>query len=104
MKASKKKKLKNAGWKISSTDEFLGLSPEESAYIEMKLALCNSVKHARQKKRLSQIAFAKKIASSQSRVAKMESGDPSVSIDLVLKSLFALGVSREDVSQAITGK
>ncbi|MFT7458838.1 MAG: ribosome-binding protein aMBF1 (putative translation factor) [Planctomycetota bacterium] len=104
MKASKKKKLEKAGWKVSSTDEFLGLSPEESAYIEMKLALCNSVKQTRQKKRLSQVAFAKKIASSQSRVAKMESGDPSVSIDLVLKSLFALGVSKKDVALTITGK
>ncbi len=104
MKASKKKKLEKAGWKVSSSGEFLGLSPEESAYIEMKLALCNSVKHTRQKKRLSQVAFAKKIASSQSRVAKMESGDPSVSIDLVLKSLFALGVSSEDVAHAITSK
>jgi len=102
MKAGKKKKLEKAGWKVSSADEFLGLSPEESAYIEMKLALCNSVKQARRKKRLSQVAFARKIASSQSRVAKMESGDPSVSIDLVLKSLFALGVSTKDVAQTIT--
>jgi len=101
MKANKRKKLEKAGWKVSSTDEFLELSPEESAYIEMKLALCDSVKHTRQKKRLSQVAFAKKIASSQSRVAKMEAGDPSVTIDLIIKSLFALGVSTKEVAQAI---
>ncbi len=101
MKATKEKKLKKAGRKVSSTDEFLGLSPEESAYIEMKLALCDSVKLTRQKKRLSQVAFAKKIASSQSRVAKIEAGDPSVSIDLIIKSLFALGVSKKEVARAI---
>jgi transcriptional regulator with XRE-family HTH domain len=40
---------------------------------------------------LTQVALAKKIKSSQSRVAKMEAGDPSVSIDLLVRSLIALG-------------
>ncbi len=102
MKETKKKKLKKAGCKVSSTDEFLGLSPEESAYIEIKLALCDSVKLTRQKKRLSQVAFAKKISSSQSRVAKIEAADPSVSIDLIIKSLFALGVSKKEMARTIT--
>ena len=101
MKASKQKKLEKAGWKVGSTEEFLGLSPEESAYVEMKLALCNSVRRMRIKKRLSQVEFAKKIASSQSRIAKIEAGDPSVSIDLVMKSLFALGFSKKEVARVI---
>jgi DNA-binding XRE family transcriptional regulator len=101
MKADKKKKLEKAGWKVGSTDDFLNLSPEESAYIKMKLALCDSVKQKRIEKRLSQVAFAKKIASSQSRVAKIEAGDPSVTIDLVMKSLFALGVSKKEVARVI---
>ena len=101
MKVSKQKKLEKAGWKVGSADEFLNLSPEESAYIKMKLALCDLVKHKRIEKRLSQVAFAKKIASSQSRVAKMEAGDPSVSIDLVMKSLFALGISKKELAQVI---
>lgn len=101
MKASKQKKLEKAGWKVSSANEFLNLSPEESYYIELKLALCESVKHTRIEKHLSQVAFAKKIASSQSRVAKMEAGDSSVSIDLVMKSLFALGFSKKKLAQVI---
>ncbi len=101
MKLSKQRKLEKAGWKIGSADEFLNLSPEESAYIKMKLALCESVKHKRIEKRLSQVAFAKKIASSQSRVAKIEAGDPSVSIDLILKSLLALGVSKKELARVI---
>ncbi|MBL1141147.1 MAG: helix-turn-helix transcriptional regulator [Proteobacteria bacterium] len=102
MKANKEKKLKDAGWKIGSTNEFLELTPEESAYIEMKLALCNSLKEKRIKKRISQVAFAKKIASSQSRVAKMEAGDPSVSIDLIMKSLLTLGISKKELAQVIS--
>ena len=101
MKASKQKKLEKAGWKVSSADEFLNLSTEEAEYIELKLALCNSVKNIRKEKKLSQTEFAKKIESSQSRVAKIEAGDSSVSIDLVMKSLFALGVSRKKIAQVI---
>ncbi len=101
MKANKKKRLEKAGWKVGSADEFLGLSPEESAYIELKLTLSHSVKQSRIKKKLSQVAFADKIESSQSRVAKMEAGDPSISIDLLMKSLFALGVSKHEIARAI---
>lgn len=101
MKSSKRRKLEKAGWKVGSADEFLDLSPEESAYIKIKLALCDSVKDKRIEKHLSQVAFAKKIASSQSRVAKMEAGDPSVSIDLIMKSLLALGVSKKELAQVI---
>ena len=39
MRVSKRVKLEAAGWKVGSADEFLGLTPEESAYIEIKLAL-----------------------------------------------------------------
>ena len=101
MKANKRKKLEKAGWKVGSVEDFLGLSPEESAYIEMKIALSRSLKERRIKKRLSQVAFAERIDSSQSRVAKMEAADPSVSIDLLMKSLLALGASKKDVAKVI---
>ena len=101
MKSTKREKLEKAGWKIGSTDEFLSLSPEESAFIEMKLALCDSVKSMRTKKRLSQTEFARLISSSQSRVAKIEAGDPSVSFDLVMKSLLSLGATKKDVAKLI---
>jgi hypothetical protein len=42
------------------------------------------------------------VHSSQSRIAKMEAGDPSVSIDLIMKSLLALGASPKDVAKAIS--
>lgn len=102
MKVSKQRKLEKAGWKVGTVDEFLDLTPEESAYVEMKIALSKSLKQRRIKKRLSQVAFAAKIDSSQSRVAKMETGDPSVSIDLLLKSLLALGASKKEVAQVIS--
>lgn len=101
MKADKRKKLERAGWRVSTTVEFLGLSEEESSYIEMKLALSETLREERAKKKLSQIEFARLIESSQSRVAKMEAGDPSVSIDLLVKSLLALGVPRKKVARVL---
>ncbi len=102
MHASKRKKLEKSGWKVGDTDEFLGLTPEESAYIEMKLALSRSLKEGRRKKNLSQVELAKMIKSSQSRVAKMEAGDPGVSIDLLMRSLLALGSSPEEMAKVIS--
>ena len=101
MKSRNREKLEKAGWKIGTVDGFLSLSPEESAFIEMKLALCDSVKSMRTKKRLSQTEFARLISSSQSRVAKIEAGDPSVSLDLVMKSLLSLGATKKDVAKLI---
>ena len=102
MKAAKRKKLEASGWKIGSADEFLDLTPEEAAYIELKLSLSKSLKQRRSKENLSQVEFAKLVKTSQSRVAKMEAGDPSVSIDLLVKSLIALGASPKDLAKAIS--
>jgi predicted XRE-type DNA-binding protein len=102
MKATKRKKLESKGWKVGSVKDFLNLSPEEAAYIEMKLALSNSLRERRTRKKLSQMEFAKLVKTSQSRVAKMEAGDPSVSIDLLVKSLLALGASPKELAKAIT--
>jgi transcriptional regulator with XRE-family HTH domain len=78
------------------------LSDEEVSYIELKLKLANRLKAARIRCRLTQKEFARRIDSSQSRVAKMEAGDRSVSLDLLIKSLLALGVTNEDIGEAIT--
>lgn len=104
MKQAKRKKLEAKGWKVGSATDFLGLSPEEEAFIEMKISLSRSLKELRQSKRLSQVAFAKLIKSSQSRVAKMEAGSASVSIDLIIKSMLALGASQKDLAKAISSK
>ena len=70
------------GWKATTVADFLELTPEEAAYIELKLALSRHLRLLREGQNLSQQLLAKRIKSSQSRVAKMEKGDPSVSLDL----------------------
>lgn len=86
MRESNRRKLEAAGWKPGSVDEFLDITPDEPAYIEMKLALSHSLRQRRLKSKLSQIELAKMVHSSQSRIAKMKAGDPSVSMDLFMKS------------------
>ena len=102
MSKSKRIKLEKKGWKFGSTDKFLELSAEESAYIELKLALSDKLKAKRLSSKLTQAELAKIMHSSQSRVAKMEAGDPGVSIDLLIKSLLALGVSRKELGRSIS--
>ena len=104
MDKRKKRKLASRGWKTGSVAEFLNLSAEESAYIEMKLALSNELRERRKRNKLTQAELAEAIESSQSRVAKMEAGDPTVSIDLLVKSLLALGVSRKELGRTISWK
>ena len=101
MNESKRKRLEAKGWKLGDAQEFLDLADEEMALIEMKLALGRDLKESRQRKRLSQAAFARRISSSQSRVAKMEAGDATVSMDLLIRSLLTLGVSRKQVARSI---
>ena len=102
MKQTKKVRLERKGWKIGSAQELLQLSDEEAAYIELKLALSDRLRSLREKKAITQVGMAKMISSSQSRVAKMESGDPSVSIDLLVKALLALGATRKQIAGAMT--
>jgi predicted XRE-type DNA-binding protein len=101
MKPNKKDKLEAAGWKVGNTNDFLGLSADEAAYIELKLALSDQLRKRRLKKKLTQIEVAEIVASSQSRVAKMESGDSTVTVDLLVKSLLALGATRKELATAI---
>ena len=104
MKDAKKKRLEAAGWKVGDTKEFLGLSDDEAELIELKLALARGLKRLRQRKRLTQEGLAKRIKSSQPRVAKLESADASVSVDLLIKSLIKLGTTRKELGQIIAAK
>lgn len=101
MDEKKRRKLEAAGWKVGSTAEFLELSPEEAEYIELKLALGCSLREIRTNKNLTQSELAALLKSSQSRVAKMEAGDPTVSLDLLIRSLLALGLTRDTLARLI---
>jgi DNA-binding XRE family transcriptional regulator len=104
MRKGKKARLEAAGWTVGTVKEFLGLSEADAVLIEMKLALSRSLRARRKQHGLSQMEFARRLQSSQSRVAKMEAGDPSVSMDLLVSSLLLLGASSSDLAKAIRGE
>jgi len=101
MRESKRKKLESKGWKLGSAKELLGLSDQEGMYIELRLKLAEGLKARRRANGVTQIELAQTIRSSQSRVAKMEAGDPTVSLDLLVKSILALGTSNRELAAII---
>ena len=100
MKAEKRRRLEAAGWKETTVQEFLNLSEADIQYMEMKLALSRLLRHMRERRRLTQMKAAALLKTSQSRLARMEAGDTSVSLDLLVRGLFALGASPKDLLKA----
>jgi len=101
MKADKRRRLESKGWKVGSAKDFLNLTDEEAEFIELHLSLAALLAKRRKSLGYTQTEVAVLLGSSQSRVAKMESGDPSVSVDLLIRSLLTLGVGRKQVGRAI---
>jgi transcriptional regulator with XRE-family HTH domain len=100
MEASKRRRLEAKGWKVGDAADFLALTPEEAVMVEIRLALSRSLKE-RRRGAMMQAALAMKIGSSQPRVAMAENGDGSVSIELLMRSLLATGVTAQEIGQII---
>lgn len=100
MRKEKRQHLEAAGWKVGDARDFLGLSDEEAAIVEVRAALAAVLRDARLGRRWTQAQLADVIGSSQSRVAKMEAADASVSIDLLVRSLIRSGASGRRIGAA----
>ena len=100
MNSAKLKKLQAAGWKVGSAKDFLKLTDEEALLVDLKVSLAGALRLARAKRGLSQVELAQRMRSSQSRVAKIEAGDASVSLDLIVRALLAAGATRRDLQRA----
>jgi DNA-binding XRE family transcriptional regulator len=101
MKKAKQTRLQRAGWMVGTAEEFRGLSKEEAEFVDLKLALARSLRARRERKRMMQLELANLIESSQSCVAKMEAGDRTVSLDLLVRSLLAVGATRRELARII---
>ena len=101
MKSEKKARLERAGWIVGNATQFLKLTAQEQRFVELKLALATGVRQLRERRGLTQAALAKRLKSSQSRVAKMEAADRSVSLDLMMRSLLSIGATTADIAKLI---
>src|SRR4051794_18659151 len=97
MNDKKRKALEAAGYRVGDVGEFLGLSEEERALVELRAAVSAAVLERRKRQNLTQAKLAELLHSSQSRVAKIEAGSGDVSLDLMFRSLFAVGGGVADV-------
>ena len=104
MNSTQRKKLEAAGWKVGTVVEFLRLTPEEELLVEMKLACAERIRVLREKLKITQQQLATRLGSSQSRVAKIENADKSVSMELLLRSLVTLGASRQEIGNVLVGR
>lgn len=102
MKTAKLERLQAVGWKVGSAEDFLQLNDNEARLVALKLSLISAVKKSRVKRKLSQIDLAQRMKSSQSRIAKIEAGDRSVSLDLIVRALIASGATTRDIQAAFT--
>jgi ribosome-binding protein aMBF1 (putative translation factor) len=104
MDKQKKRKLEKEGFRVGTAADFLELSPQEEAYIEIRLEMGKLIRHQRKKHGWTQAGLAQALGSSQSRVAKMETGEPGTSLDLMIKNLLQLGLSRHELGDVLAGK
>ena len=98
MDEKRRESLDKRGWTVGDTQDFLGLTEEEVALIEIRLSLAKGLRRFRSEEELTQEEVALRIGSSQSRVAKMEAADPSVSLDLLVRTLLSLGADRHGIA------
>lgn len=103
MNKAKKRRLERAGWRVGDVSDFLGLEPQERFLIEMKIALAQMLREQRKARKMTQAQLASLLGSSQSRVAKMEAADASVTTDLLINALGALDVSGKELSVVVAG-
>ncbi len=101
MKTEKRRRLESAGWRVGEVRDFLALSDDEAQFVEIKLALARRLRELREKRNWTQADLAKRVGSSQSRVAKMEAADPTVSVDLLVRSLLAIGADRRELGRIV---
>ena len=102
MDQTKRERLESKGWRVGTVSDFLELTPEEAIFVEIKLALSQNLKE-RRRKLMTQTELASKISSSQPRIAKAENGDASVSIELLIRAMLAIGATPQDIGQIIAG-
>jgi len=94
--------LEEAGYRFMDAADFLELTEEERQLVELRMVIRRKIRFQREKLNMTQQQLAKKMNSSQSRVAKMESGASDVSLDLMFRGFFAAGGRLSDLAPGKT--
>ena len=95
-------RLDAAGWTTGTVPDFLKMSPEESLFLEMRLGLKRALRVYRHRSQLTQAEVPERAGSAQSRIAKLETGDPKATIDLLIRAVIAAGATPSEVAEVFT--
>ena len=101
MDSKKRKRLEAAGWTFGNPEDFLGMSPEEASYLEVKLTLAREVESQRKKAGLSQSDLAAKLKTRQPNISLLEKAQQNVTIDALFKTLLTLGLSPRKIAAVL---
>jgi DNA-binding XRE family transcriptional regulator len=101
MDKEKQRALEAAGFRVGTVQEFLGLTEEENKIVELRVAIGRRTRALRERRKITQQELATAIGSSQSRVAKLESADPGISLDLMFRGFFNVGGKVADLTKAL---
>jgi transcriptional regulator with XRE-family HTH domain len=104
METQKRIALEAAGYRFTDAATFLGMTEEERALLDARLALAKALRREREARKLTQKQLAERIGSSQPRVARLEQAAPDVTFDLILKALAAVGVRLSVTDHGAAGK
>ena len=95
----KRARIKAMGGKVTDASEWLDLSVEDVAIIDMKIQLGEGLRALRKKNHLSQEMAAEMLHTSQGRVSKMEKG--MATLDQLARCLLMMGHSKEALARAL---
>lgn len=90
MDRAKRQALEAAGFQVGDVSELLGLTPDERRLVEFRVRLAGTIRHYRQRRHLTQAQLAKRIGSNQARIAKVEAAASGISLELMMRALFAV--------------
>lgn len=104
MTTQKQKKLEAAGWTVGDAADFLGLTPEEAQLVAIRARLSRALRQRRRDLRWNQTTLARKIGTSQARIAKAEGARAGISIDFFIQALVATGADGKMIGRIVGGE
>lgn len=98
MDAERKKKLEAAGWKFGDYADFLGMTPEEKAVVEIRLAATREMERLRAENPISQEELARRMGTKQPNVSKLFKNPGKATLDTLFRALLALGSTPKKIA------
>ncbi len=90
MTSEKLKRLEAAGFVHGDAKDMLGLTPDEAELVELRIEIAKAFRAIRKSAGMTQAELARRIGSSQSRIAAAEHGIDA-GMDLLVRCLYAVG-------------